>query len=382
MTLSIIQSLQKLTFKFIDAEDINYRHYLLNFTIGFYALAFAIVFAVSLLRVTEIGWQENNAIHAIIVLLTGCLFLTRKYASYLAKVSLLIMIAYIIGITNTYQLGLTPASYLYYAISIMLSATFLSMKSTTFVLILVIITQFTFMYLTSTQVISYEISPLVPINNFSFWITHLIAFIILISTPLMTLGWLNARFKLSQTKLQESNRVLLDTKNKLELLATKDELTDLPNRRAFISYSQSIFNKFKRNKSNFSVLMMDLDYFKKINDTYGHAAGDKVLIAVAKVFMSQIREYDIVARTGGEEFIAILSDITPEKSKFISERIRHAIRDTNIEIEGKYIQVTISIGLAHADSSDRNFDDILKRADQAVYLAKRDGRDCVVQMTR
>lgn len=377
---SIEKMINKLTTRLIKSKGLNYRYYLLDFTIGFYLCAFTFVFIISLIRVIDLGWQANNFIHGVLLFLMACLYFMRRYTPYITKVTSLIATFYLIGLVADFNLGLSSGNYLYFAISVMLSATFLSIRATLLTLFFIIITQVTFMYLTNLGWVTYQVSPLIHINSFSFWITHLSAFIIIISTPLITLGWLNTLFKISHTKLIKSNDKLTAAKKRLVLQATTDELTSLPNRRALISYSESAFKKFNRDKSSFSVLMIDLDYFKNINDSYGHDAGDKVLVVIARVLIDQIRDYELVARAGGEEFVAILIDIPSHQSRLIAERIREAIKNTDIEHNGITINVTTSIGLSHADETDSSFEEILKRADQAVYKAKDEGRDCVAEI--
>ena len=267
---------------------------------------------------------------------------------YVKKISILIAIFYLVGVVGNYQLGISAGNYLYFMISVLLSATFLSLRTTFLILLFITTTQLIFMYLTEAGFVEYQLSPFIPINSYHFWITHLVAFITVIATPVIAIGRLNSLLKLSQITLQRSNFDLLNAKNRLETLALTDELTSLPNRRALFNYSQVEFAKFKRNKVNFSVLMIDLDYFKKVNDTYGHDAGDKVLIDMANVLLEQMREYELVARAGGEEFVAVILDTNPQESHLIANRIRKALENTVILHAGVTIKITASIGIAHS----------------------------------
>ncbi|MEY8213965.1 MAG: GGDEF domain-containing protein [Colwellia sp.] len=378
----ILKKINNFTAALIESEEINYQHSLLNFTIVFYFCSFVIAVPISLIRVIETGWLVINFFHLLLLFTITCLFFVRKNTSYSKKISILIATFYLVGAVGNYQLGLSSGNYLYFAVSVLLSATFLSLRTTFLILLLIVTTQSAFMYLTKAGLVGYQLSPLIPINNLHFWITHLVAFITVIATPLIAIGWLNSLLKLSQVKLRASNQELLSTKNKLEVLALTDELTSLPNRRSLFSYSQLEFAKFKRNKNSFSVLMIDLDYFKKVNDSYGHDAGDKVLIVVANILLKQIRKYELVARAGGEEFVAILLDTTPEESHLIANRMREAIKNTDIFHDGVYIKITTSIGISHAREADLSFEQILKRADLGVYKAKEKGRDCVAEVSR
>jgi len=121
--------------------------------------------------------------------------------------------------------------------------------------------------------------------------------------------------------------------------------------------------------------MIDIDYFKNINDTYGHIVGDKVLIEVGKRIKQGIRDYDILARYGGEEFIILLPETDLENAIAVAERIRKNIASSEIEINDEVkIPVTVSIGVASANGNDIILDELIKKADRALYITKNSGR--------
>ena len=168
---------------------------------------------------------------------------------------------------------------------------------------------------------------------------------------------------------------------KLKLLATIDSLSGLNNRTEFMSLAEKEFAWAKANKADLSLLVMDLDNFKKINDTFGHAAGDKVIREVGHLIKSSFRKTDIAGRIGGEEFAVILKNTPLEDAKKVAEKFRETIAKTKVIDEEKEISFTISIGLAAiggktGDSTD--IDEFLKMADAALYQAKASGRNCVV----
>lgn len=158
--------------------------------------------------------------------------------------------------------------------------------------------------------------------------------------------------------------------------AYTDPLTGLYNR----STLQAIFDReavlAKRRGGTFSVLMLDLDHFKQVNDTYGHAAGDDVLVAFSRCLTRTLRGSDAIFRTGGEEFVVILSDTDRYAATSLAERLRQVIESTQIETTSQHISVTTSIGVAEYDQ-DVDAEAILKRADEALYLAKKAGRNLV-----
>jgi diguanylate cyclase (GGDEF)-like protein len=121
-------------------------------------------------------------------------------------------------------------------------------------------------------------------------------------------------------------------------------------------------------------MIMDIDYFKNINDTYGHTAGDLVLNDISKAIKSNVRDYDIVGRYGGEEFIVILPHTSVGMAKRMAERLRKTIKLLQVN----NISVTVSIGVTRNMPEDTSIDDLVKRADMHLYEAKQSGRDCVI----
>ncbi|MBX9905539.1 MAG: diguanylate cyclase [Burkholderiales bacterium] len=164
----------------------------------------------------------------------------------------------------------------------------------------------------------------------------------------------------------------------LRELAATDMLTGLPNRRAFITRLEEEHARLKRfDAQQAAVLMLDLDYFKKINDTWGHPAGDAVLRRVGEVINAQIREVDLCSRLGGEEFAVLLTGAAPVAAREFAERLRRGIADITVMHEGNNIKVTASIGVAALRATDDDADAALMRADRALYGAKEAGRDRV-----
>lgn len=164
----------------------------------------------------------------------------------------------------------------------------------------------------------------------------------------------------------------------LQTDADFDPLTGLANRRYFEKAAEQAVAHARQNQSPLSVLALDLDFFKRVNDTWGHAAGDRVLKVAARVFETALREDDLAARIGGEEFAAILLDTPEERARMVAERIRQALQDTPIGLEdGKTLTQTCSIGIAHYDEAEDSLDATLKRADAALYAAKHAGRNRV-----
>ncbi|OWO96602.1 GGDEF domain-containing protein [Rhizobium esperanzae] len=163
--------------------------------------------------------------------------------------------------------------------------------------------------------------------------------------------------------------------------AQTDLLTGLYNRRGFEVAASALLTQAEHGSHWISVVLFDLDHFKKINDIHGHDAGDAVLRHVAGVARQNFRSFDLLVRHGGEEFLALLPDSTPDNAAIVAERVRQAIEAAEIPLaSGDLLKVTASFGCAGRanDAANRNFEDLVKRADLALYAAKASGRNCVV----
>ena len=163
---------------------------------------------------------------------------------------------------------------------------------------------------------------------------------------------------------------------KLREQATRDYMTNLYNRRYFIDISNNIISITKRDKLSLCLIMIDIDDFKKINDTYGHDKGDKVIKLLSGRLNEFVRQSDIVARFGGEEFVILLPNTNKEGAFKLAEEIRKDIESLEIQEGDKTISFTISLGLDRFDiDEDISIDDLVKRADKALYISKRSGKN-------
>lgn len=178
---------------------------------------------------------------------------------------------------------------------------------------------------------------------------------------------------------------MISADRELRELATKDHLTGIYNRRYIAARVRQEFHRWRRHATSMqtyhgvSFIMLDIDRFKKINDTYGHAAGDEVLKEVAHRLGEGLREYDMLGRYGGEEFLVMLPNVGAETAVCVAERLRWAIGGHDIKLEnGRSVKVTISLGLACAVDSSTPEHEVMHYADLALYQAKAQGRDRVV----
>jgi diguanylate cyclase (GGDEF)-like protein len=160
-----------------------------------------------------------------------------------------------------------------------------------------------------------------------------------------------------------------------------DPMTGLHNRRFLQEYADTLVSSVERNHSSITVMMIDMDYFKKVNDEYGHEAGDTVLKVLAKTLRELVRGSDIVVRYGGEEFLIILLETQVDVGVTVAEKIRSVVEQLEIDIPGAVLQKTLSIGVAGYMEDDPAFWQVVKYADMALYQAKEQGRNRVVRYT-
>jgi len=193
------------------------------------------------------------------------------------------------------------------------------------------------------------------------------------------LGWLSA--VQIQTYRRKSFRAYIDERDAKEMvayLANIDPLTRSLTRRHFFSYAETEFKRFKRYQRPMSVMIIDADYFKRINDAHGHHAGDLALRSLSLVAMDNKRAQDVFGRLGGEEFGLLLPETTLQQALVVGERIQTIWEQTPVNLDGELIHSTVSIGVAEASADDISFDDLLRRADKMLYKAKETGRNKVV----
>jgi diguanylate cyclase (GGDEF)-like protein len=182
-------------------------------------------------------------------------------------------------------------------------------------------------------------------------------------------------------QLAEKNALLERYNQQLTLLATTDSLTGLLNRRRLMELGVSECRRAARFGHSLSLLMIDIDHFKSINDGWGHQFGDQVIGAVAHTLSSRVRQgVDVVARMGGEEFVLLLPETAPADAHGLAEVLRESVEALRFPIReaGEFAGVTVSIGVAaQSGASSESFEKLLDRADRALYVAKQAGRNQV-----
>lgn len=178
--------------------------------------------------------------------------------------------------------------------------------------------------------------------------------------------------------LSRANDRLIVLNKELEEIAITDGLTQVYNRQYFMDRLRQEVKRAHRYGTPFSLLMMDIDHFKQVNDTYGHQAGDAVLVGMTKAISERLRETDLFARYGGEEFCLIATAMDGGEAVLLAERLRDIIAKTDVEYQNKHLKITVSIGVCTWEPPFKeDFEEMIRRADAALYRAKEQGRNRV-----
>lgn len=179
------------------------------------------------------------------------------------------------------------------------------------------------------------------------------------------------------TDRKEMELALQQAHEKAQAAALEDDLTGLHNRRAFFEFGNQLLKQSRRHQSPLAIIMFDLDHFKHINDNHGHEAGDEVLRQVGQILRSRVRESDIAARIGGEEFAILLSETETDEAQDMAERLLTLMRETPVCFRNRNIGPTASFGVATRRPEDNSLEVLLARADEAMYDSKSSGRNRV-----
>lgn len=192
----------------------------------------------------------------------------------------------------------------------------------------------------------------------------------------LTHGKLEEMNKMLEEKVRERTKALEQANKLLESLSVTDPLTGLSNRRNLDYELKQEISRCLRYNTKLSCIMLDIDHFKKVNDTYGHLLGDEVLKMIGRVLKNHLRIHDIPARYGGEEFVILLPETGLEAAYKVAEKIRKLIKGNHVERNGEKVTVTVSCGVAEFVPGKMNDPmELIEAADNALYMAKKKGRD-------
>jgi two-component system, cell cycle response regulator len=179
-----------------------------------------------------------------------------------------------------------------------------------------------------------------------------------------------------QSRLAERVAELQAARDHLARLVSTDSLTEVYSRRWWFEIAATEFSRCRRYDRALGLIVTDLDFFKRVNDTYGHDSGDAVLRRFAEMLRSQCRQSDIVGRLGGEEFAILVPETTMSEAETVATRICHECRNLVVTTHAGIVRCTCSIGISEVRADDESIEGVLRRADHALYEAKRSGRDC------
>ncbi|AFZ58666.1 diguanylate cyclase [Anabaena cylindrica FACHB-243] len=186
---------------------------------------------------------------------------------------------------------------------------------------------------------------------------------------------MHLELKYSQQKLKELLQAQEELVRNLEKLANTDPLTGVWNRRYLLTKAEQEISRIQRYNNYLSVLLIDIDNFKKVNDSFGHSIGDEVIIFMTKMVLNYLRQVDCFGRFGGEEFVVLLPETDIDEAVIVAERIRENICNQRIPVLEEQLSITVSIGVANYNLGDQSIDTIIQRADEALYRAKNQGRN-------
>jgi diguanylate cyclase (GGDEF)-like protein/PAS domain S-box-containing protein len=177
------------------------------------------------------------------------------------------------------------------------------------------------------------------------------------------------------TQLKNTEKALKDALRYVKKLAATDALTGISNRRHFMDLANKEFNRSKRYGHPLSILALDIDHFKSINDNYGHQAGDKVLESISACCQSLLCATDVFGRLGGEEFSILLPEANTQSAQEMAQRVLDSVANLSVEYEGKIITFTTSIGISEVNDDCKSLEALMQHSDQALYQAKHNGRN-------
>jgi len=219
----------------------------------------------------------------------------------------------------------------------------------------------------------------------AWWETALwrAAVVIVIVALVSLLVWwrissLSRRSSVLAGMVEEKTRDLEDAVQKLTHLSSQDPLTGLKNRRYFTNRAQESWDRYERYAQPFSLMLVDIDWFKKFNDTYGHHVGDLILVKLAEILTINLRNSDVIARWGGEEFLILLPELNVHESCWVAEKLRTTVANTVFHCEGHDLKVTITVGVADIRESD-SVEHCIHTVDKKLYKGKTSGRNAVVK---
>lgn len=361
----------------VKDDDIDYITSFRNKFIDFYLIFLSIVIifpvASSLYRMEDIGWQPIFSLHILIMMIVFLISAFRKHISTKRKTILLISLFYIAGLAGLLQFGLFSMGLLFFTIASILSFVLLELMYFKIIAALTVITILLIGIFYPYGIIESNIDFIQLVQSRKLWIGAVLSYSLLLISILSGVAILlySLYGMLDHVKIQKKE--LLHLNEKLEKLSVTDNLTQALNRKGIDDTINNKLKQLERYEHNFGIILLDIDYFKKINDTYGHKIGDIVIVNIVQILKKNTRDSDYIGRWGGDEFLIICSEVKKDDINKVAELVRKYIQQYQFEDVG---EVTCSFGTAIANKED-SLDSLSKRADDALYKAKKAGRNRV-----
>lgn len=339
----------------------------------------------SLSRIPSIGFRPEMLFHVFLSLFVVLIALMRRRIAYRLKSAMIIVSLMVIGYSGLFSIGLSSSGRLDIVISIALACLLFNLKAGLALAAFNILTFIVVALLHVKGVITYSID----FNTYNYtakaWAAAFFNFTTMGVLVVLLIGQVNQQLRKNFYKTMKKKKQLHKeiiqrqvAEEKYKRLSKTDPLTNLYNRRYFFEKAEEEILRSERYNRKLSLILVDADYFKTVNDTYGHQAGDQVLRELACRFLLNLRPTDIACRFGGEEFSLLLPETGIDEAVQVAERLRAAISNKPVSFKDNRIELTCSFGVTERLQNETDISNMVSRADEALYNAKDKGRNTIL----
>ncbi len=343
----------------------------------------------SLMRSRVIGWYWEMNLHALATIGLLCMVVFRHHISFAIRTGFLVGVGFVLGIAGIFQFGMLSSSMPLLLITPPMAGILFGYRVGIALSVLAVVLVSGSAYGVINQKLATGFDLAAYFTLAPSWINFLLTMSLALAVSVAANIMLEKQFLQALERAHQKRRelslmvdertvALLKARTEAERLARTDELTGLPNRRAFMEKARLMDAQARRNETPYCILMMDVDHFKKINDTWGHNGGDAVLRNLGQVLKGRFRTTDACGRVGGEEFAIMLPDTTSQEAFDLADQIRIVVAQSGLHTPEAQIRYTCSIGVAQWDDSQSSLEKVIGNADTALYAAKNGGRNQVL----
>ncbi len=346
------------------------RHALIDMGTVLFAITVTLCWPALWYRKVFLDIATPSITYSLVILVFISIAILHKKIPYGIKAVSIFMLPMLFALFGFYNYGISSIGFLLIFFSALMVSVLFSITWSVISLILMSVAVCMIAFITTEGGASYSLDVSALNKSLPIWGTQIWIFFIICIVMLVGFGWI---LKALTVSIDCQNSF----KNKLEKASRTDYLTGLPNRRCFYERASDAVARFKRYKDTCSIAYIDLDLFKSVNDKYGHDGGDEVLKAFSTFIVERIRDSDLLARLGGEEFVILMPKTDQNSAYTFVERLREKFAELQIDVaEGTGINITFSSGVSSIHDGDESIDDAIKRADSCLYKAKESGRNC------